>query len=437
MNNISAVKTKLFQCISELAQISWMFCKRPGIDFSRKRKLDFETLLHMLISMESSSLRHELLKFFRFSGDCVSASAFLQQRDKLLPEALLFLFHEFNAAFPERKTDNGYRLIACDGSDLSIARNPDDVENYFENEPGQLGFNQLHLNALFDLCSKRYLDAIIQPGIKNNECKAMIEMVDRSFLPQKTIFMADRGYESYNVFAHIQEKGHYYLIRARDSRQSCILAGLKTLPAEGEYDETISLELTRKQTKQTKADTIKYKRLAKSTPFDYLDLYEKKFYPMTFRVVRFLLSENAYECVITNLPKEEFPPQELKRLYQKRWGIETSFRELKYAVGLSGFHAKKVEYIKQEIFARLILYNFCEIVTSCTIATQQKEKHFYQPNYTMAIRICRDFLGYCRDISPPDVEVLLKKCILPVRPGRNNPRKVKAQSAAAFLYRAT
>ena len=36
-----------------------------------------------------------------------------------------------------------------------------------------------------------------------------------------------------------------------------------------------------------------------------------------------------------------------------RWGIETAFRELKYAIGLTCFHAKNPEYIKQEIYAKL------------------------------------------------------------------------------------
>ncbi|NOJ73972.1 transposase [Paenibacillus alvei] len=39
-----------------------------------------------------------------------------------------------------------------------------------------------------------------------------------------------------------------------------------------------------------------------------------------------------------------------------RWGIETSFRALKYIVGLTNFHAKKRESITQKIFARMILY---------------------------------------------------------------------------------
>ena len=57
-------------------------------------------------------------------------------------------------------------------------------------------------------------------------------------------------------------------------------------------------------------------------------------YELSFRVVRFMISEDSYETVITNL---DFPPDELMRPYAMRWGIETSFRDLKYTIGLSAF----------------------------------------------------------------------------------------------------
>ena len=41
-----------------------------------------------------------------------------------------------------------------------------------------------------------------------------------------------------------------------------------------------------------------------------------------------------------------------------RWGIEVSFRYLKHANGLLYFHSKKPDFLKQEIYANLILYNF-------------------------------------------------------------------------------
>ena len=47
-----------------------------------------------------------------------------------------------------------------------------------------------------------------------------------------------------------------------------------------------------------------------------------------------------------------------------RWGEETSFRELKYTIGLINWHSSKYDGILQEINAHMILYNFCELVTS-------------------------------------------------------------------------
>lgn len=64
------------------------------------------------------------------------------------------------------------------------------------------------------------------------------------------------------------------------------------------------------------------------------------------------------------LSSADFSPDEIRSIYHMRWGIETSFRALKYTVGLTNFHAKKQESITQEIFARMILYNFAEMMTS-------------------------------------------------------------------------
>ena len=53
--------------------------------------------------------------------------------------------------------------------------------------------------------------------------------------------------------------------------------------------------------------------------------------------------------------------------------IETTFGELKYAIGLNTFHARKRELIKQEIYARLILHNFCERIIKKIEIQKKKE----------------------------------------------------------------
>lgn len=60
-----------------------------------------------------------------------------------------------------------------------------------------------------------YLDAILQKRKSWNESKALTDMVDRSDT-EKALLLADRGYESYNNLAHIQEKGWCFLVRIKD-----------------------------------------------------------------------------------------------------------------------------------------------------------------------------------------------------------------------------
>lgn len=434
MEFCTRVKQVLRAKMREVAAYSWLFVRNPGRDFTRDRKLSFQTTLECLITMESGSLQKELLSLFQYDLHTPTASALIQQRAKILPETLDFLFHNFNDAFPSYKTYRGYRLLACDGADVNIAHNPADAENYFQSKPGEKGFNQLHLNAMYDLCSRRYTDAIIQPGRYCNEYRAMTDMIDRCKSGNKTIFLADRGYEAYNIFAHAEQRNMYYLIRVRDGERQCMVSSFP-LPRQEEFDQEIHLILTRKQTNTVKASCKPYKFLPSNSTFDYLDLYANPFYPISFRVVRFPITADSFECVITNLPPDEFPSDELKKLYAMRWGIETAFRELKYAIGLSHFHAKKVAYIQQEIFARLLLYNFCEIITTHVVITQKDSKHSYQANFTLAIHICRFFLRSLPNRAPPDVAALIRKNLLPVRPGRSDPRKVKPKSFVSFLYR--
>lgn len=428
-----SVKNKLMVIVKEMASVPWLFARCPESDFTRKRKLNFETLINMILAMGNQSLKHELMEYLGYSASTASSSAFVQQREKILPSAFEFLLSEFTNSFDDLKNFEGYRLLAVDGTDLGIAHNPKDPDTYLHPH-SEKGFNLLHLNAMYDLNNKLYVDAIIQPGRKRSECRALNDMVDRSSIPGNVIVIADRGYESYNVFAHIEQKEWNYVVRVKDINRSGILSS-KQLPTSGEFDELISFDLTRKQTKEVKADPEHYRFLASTSTFDFLDQLKNKFYPMVFRVVRFRISEDTYETIITNLDTNNFPSEKIKNLYHMRWGIETSFRELKYAIGLTYFHSKKVEYICQEVFASLVMYNFCEKITLNVIIQQKDTKHKYQANFTVAIRICRHFYKYHDNIHPPDVEALIQKNILPVRNGRNDPRKVKTKSAASFNYR--
>lgn len=433
----NSLKQSLTSLIQEMSAAPAPYVKNPETDFTRKKKLPFETVMQLLISMGGNSIYKELLESEGYDVNTATTSAFVQQRNKILPSAVEFLFHEFTRLFTDIKHYRGYRLLAVDGSDLHIATNSADTDTYFQSGPNTKGYNLLHLNAAYDLCNRLYVDALVQPRRLCNEGRAMADMVDRSPIQGKAIVIADRGYESYNNFAHIERKGWNYVIRVKDVNSNGILSGLR-LPSSREFDIDVHRTLTKKQTKKVKAQPEIYKFIPSTSTFDFLDLHERMFYPISFRVVRFILPCGTYETIITNLSATDFPPNEIKSIYNMRWGIETSFRALKYTVGLTNFHAKRQESITQEIFAKMIMYNFAEMITSHVVISQMDKRYPYQVNFTVAVYVCRHFLRLRDDEPPPDMEALIRKNMLPIRSirqGQKNTRKIRYRSVVSFVYR--
>ena len=114
-------------------------------------------------------------------------------------------------------------------------------------------------------------------------------------------------------------------INSRALRKSKSIVSSLDLPDSDEFDTTIHLTLTRKQTNEVKSNPHHYKFLPNNARFDHFDLKETQFYKLSFRVVRFKLTEDTYETLITNLEPDEFSKEALKEIYAMRWGIETSF----------------------------------------------------------------------------------------------------------------
>ena len=172
----------------------------------------------------------------------------------------------------------------------------------------------------------------------------------------KNVYIGDRGYCSYNNMAHVVEQGQYFLFRTKDIHSKGLVGNFNFPDAES-FDIDVSVILVRSHSKKVLADihTEGYIRFVdQAAAFDYIEYGSYDTYELSFRILRFPISTSTYECIVTNLPRDEFPVERIKTLYNARWSIESSFRKLKYTIGLSNFHAYKPEYVKQEIWARLL-----------------------------------------------------------------------------------
>ena len=117
-----------------------------------------------------------------------------------------------------------------------------------------------------------------------------------------------------------------------------------------------------------------------------------------------------------------------------RWSEETSFRELKYTIGLINWHSSKYDGILQEINAHMILYNFCELVTSHAMVKKSKNaKHVYKINFAIAVNICRAYLKHSGNET--ETMLLIQKYLTPVRYNRKYPIPLRPKRNRDFMYR--
>lgn len=257
-----------------------------------------------MLLMQGKAVSNEILDFFGHSLSAPSKSAFTQQRYKLLPEGWDFLFHSFVTQC-RSLSDNlycGYRLLSCDGSDANIARNPSDERTFIHE--GEKGYNAVHINALYDIINNVYCDFHVQGKKKLHERAALNLMVDRYSDPVPSILMADRGYESFNTFAHLTRKNMKFVIRMKDIHSNRILSAYD-LP-DDEFDTHIKTTLTRRHTKETIGNPNIYTILQPSTDFDFLD--EKcRYYDIGFRIVRIRLENGSYIVLQQISQKRNFP----------------------------------------------------------------------------------------------------------------------------------
>lgn len=274
----------------------------------------------------------------------------------------------------------------------------------------------MHLNGFVDVISKAFLDIVIQPGQHPEEREAFHTMLDhfQPDDPEKYIITADRGYESYDLLFHCELKHLNYVFRmkAPSSSKSLLSSYISELPDDQEeFDVTIKRFFTDKYTSIMKdqSDVYHYMNPYKNISHFQQLLNDKHLYFMQFRVVKIKVAENTYEYMITNLP-HTFVLEDIKACYHWRWGIEISFRYLKHANGLLYFHSKKPEFLKQEIYANLIRYNFGIFLANEDAEENLKKrrkkgnKYNYEIDFSSALKTARKF--FVRRDSHKHVDII-------------------------------
>lgn len=441
MYSPSRARQALYSTVLDMRDDRELFLKNPLSDMTRARKISFKDTIFSVLNFGGRSIRSEMKDYFGLTRDRPSPSALIQQRNKLTPEVFPELFYRFNKALPFKRKLHGLQILACDGTDLNLLPDAGDTENFIRYRSGNGGYYQIHANALFDVGEQRYLDLELQPRPKMNETQALVTMLDRLSLNKNTLIICDRGYDSFNLMAHLMSKGVYFLIRAKNPLSPCSHFKHCSIPASGTYDIDIRRSITRSRKKCYLSHPEQYTVLHPGRPFDMIAADDKEsVFDMDLRIVAADISENTTEYLITNLPRKKYPPRSLVAFYKLRWSEETSFLKLKYALSLSRMHSRKREFVSQEIYAKFIMYNFVSMVYSAARKASEKDndgknrKYKYLPSFQDAVGTIRFYL--LNSVTNKKLITLLLMDRAEVKPGKHHPRKVRSQSAVPSNNRA-
>ena len=423
--SIQSIRVALNAAIRAAAQ------RIGGKSFSRKSTLTAETVIRLLISAEGGSLA----KILHDAGIQATASALSQRRAQIPPEVFRTVFTNFNLSCTDGNLFRGYKLLAVDGTAVNLPRNPK-APSFVQNDGIPKGVNQLHVTPLYNILSRTFTDLVIQPEPKKDEIGALVEMLKRNDFEEKTLIIADRGFESYNLIAHCLEKPNTdFLIRVKQSRSA--MREVAKLPL-CELDCDIGFTITTTQTNEDKKGGYIHLQVPKKSKagsktrrgrWDFPSPY-----PMKLRVCRFLLDNGEFETVATSLPRS-FSLDDIRELYHLRWGVETAFRDWKYTLGLVNLHGKSDAFAEQEIYASLTAFNFASRVCREVVIRQPKNGVYaYKVNFKMAVMLCKEFLRTPNADSEKLLEEIARHTV-PIRPDRQDERNLKVKGFAGFVYR--
>ncbi len=386
--------------------------------FVRNRKLPFSKLVLFIIKLCKKTLSIELEKFFEEMEGTMhcSFSAFTQQRLKLKPDFFYcwncvlqnsFYLHYGHAV----KRWKGYRIIAADGSSISLVNTPS-LSSYFGGQSNQrcnfvLAKTFYHYDVLNEL--------ILQPQIKPyrfGELTMAYKAIDDT--QDDMLMLYDRNFSNYKMVAlHLwQKKERKFVIRAKETQNM-----IKAFIESGENSSIVDMQPT------PAAITGLKKSGFVITPDTLLRV----------RLIRVELSRSI-EVLITNLWQEEgHPVEEFKDLYFMRWGVETNICVQKNILQLESFSGLTVHAVLQDFYATVMMANLHSILikgAQQTVETLKNRKHPIKINKNKSFGKFK--VNLIALFAKSDIELILQKLqahfvreVIPIRKGRSFKRIIK------------
>lgn len=390
-------------------------------DFTRKRKLTFESLALCMIKLLKQNIQVELNGYLSQLYNStikqplsITASAFVQSRKKIKPDMFYELSTRIAEEFYQDNDENvrlykGHRLLSIDGSTINLPVNNKTKHVYgtFNNQNQTNDVVIARTSILYDLLNEIVLDGKL---CHFNTGEVSLSREHLKLAKENDIIIMDRAYPSFESIYEMQKRKIHFIFRCKTHFSNQVKKFYKSKKKEA------IIKINPKQNGSFR-----------NFPYD-------KDTTITVRMIRIELPSGEVEILMTSLlDKEKYFYNEFKKLYFKRWGIETYYNRFKNIIGIEHFSGTSEQFIQQEFNCALYMSNMQSILTKEAQEEANKKyenrKYEYKINSSISFCFIRSKLVElftskedCEEIMQ-ELKKLFVLNVTPIRPHRAYPRE--------------
>ena len=386
-------------------------------DFTRNRKMPFESLILFMLNIIKQTLQKELTHFISLFGkrniENITKSAFCQSRLKLKPEA----FIELNDVILEEfytdndfNTWNNFIILGVDGSRLNLPFSKELIKNFGVKLNKDNNMPQARISTCYDLLNEIIIDSQIDKIEEGERYLALKHLENIRKINNKVMMIFDRGYGALWFMFYLLLKNVDFVMRLKHD-----------FP---EVDSFLKSE--------DKSRIINYEECSIKS-LKQLKILGLIFHSIKIRLVKVILDDGTIEVLATSLLNEEvYPTEVFNNLYFLRWGIETNYDRLKNKIEIENFTGLSILSVLQDCYANIFLLNLQSLIArevqSEIDENKIDSKHKYKVNRNLSLGFMKDKVVDILTSNSPkyleELKNLFKIEPIPIRKGRKFPRNL-------------
>jgi hypothetical protein len=308
----------------------------------------------------------------------------------------------------------GRPVKVVDGSSVKLPDTPANQQSYPQpsEQTAGCGFPVLKFLALFSLNSGAILHTVT----------AKLTQHDRRLLPQLQdefkagdILLGDRAYGEYTTLAWWPTKGVDVVARLHQKRRVDFRQAKRLGKNDGLFTWTKSYQ------QSSVLSATAWKQLPAT---------------VTVRIIRFTAAIRGHKSrritlVTSLLDHQLYPAVELIALYARRWRMELCLRDLKTTMGMEHLRCQSPAMVQKELWLYLIGHNLIRCLMAHSVAAHQVELE--RLSFKGTVDAARQYTlmmlqaGSARKRQQLWENLLLSlaRDLVPLRPGRREPRALK------------